>query len=62
MVTFGDLLRDPSRLSDLDANGFLLVAAGSGEVVIDDASSKGDATMVFQHETIAIMRQSAPTN
>lgn len=60
MLTYGELLQHPHRFTDL--NGVdTLIAASTGEVVIQakatpEPKPKPDTTMVFMHETIALMR------
>ncbi len=55
MLTFGDLQARPDRLSELGGDDVLVAALGP-EVVVHDKAKKGDSTMIFQHETIAMMR------
>lgn len=57
MLTFGDLVRSPGRLSEVE-NDDVLIAAHGGEVVVVTEKSAGlpQSTMVFMHETISMMR------
>jgi pSer/pThr/pTyr-binding forkhead associated (FHA) protein len=57
MLTYGQLLKQPHRFAEL-AGDDVLIAASTGEVLIDrpTRSNKPDTTMVFVHETIALMR------
>jgi hypothetical protein len=56
MLTFGDLQKAPERVSELGNDHVLVAAATAREVVVHDKPKKPEATMVFQHETIAMMR------
>lgn len=61
MVTIGELRRDPHQLSSYRSGDFLAsVPAGSSEVVVCDphdvAANRPPETMVFMHETIAMMK------
>ncbi len=56
MLTFGDLKRDPARMKELAGHDVLVAAAGAAEVVVHEAKLKGEATMVFMHETINMMK------
>jgi FHA domain len=57
MLTFGDLVKSPERLAELDERD-ALIAAGGGEVVVvkDRGAGLPTSTMVFMHETISMMR------
>jgi hypothetical protein len=56
MLTFGDLKRDPSRVKELEGCDVLVSAASAAEVVVQEAKAGGEATMVFMHETINMMK------
>ncbi len=57
MLTFGDLVREPLRIAELGRADVLISAEGSGEVVLRDKPAGPPAsTMVFMHETIAMMK------
>jgi hypothetical protein len=57
MLTFGDLVREPLRIAELGRSDVLISADGSGEVVLRDKPAGPPAsTMVFMHETIAMMK------
>lgn len=57
MITFGELVRDPARIQELGRSDVLISASGSGEVVLKDkAAGPPQSTMVFMHETIAMMK------
>lgn len=56
MLTFGELKAAPLRMSELSGRDVLIVAAAPTEVVVRDNAKKREATMIFQHETIAMMR------
>jgi hypothetical protein len=57
MLTLGELIAAPARIAELGENDVLIAASGSGEVVVrEKKASQPQATMVFQHETIAMMR------
>ena len=57
MLTFGDLVKNPDKLGDLGKSDVLISASGSGEVVLKEkAAGPPQATQVFMHETIAMMK------
>lgn len=57
MLTFSDLVREPLRIAELGRSDVLISAEGSGEVVLRDKPAGPPAsTMVFMHETIAMMK------
>ncbi|MBC7792741.1 MAG: hypothetical protein H7Z43_03455, partial [Clostridia bacterium] len=57
MITFGELVRSPERISELGRSDVLISASGSGEVVLREKSAgPPQSTMVFMHETIAMMK------
>jgi len=57
MLTLGDLRAAPGRLSELAGADALIAATSSAEVVVRAPKPAGPATtMVFQHETISMMR------
>jgi len=57
MLTLGDLRASPERLGELDGADALIAAATAAEVVVHAPQPSGPSTtMVFQHETIAMMK------
>jgi len=57
MLTLGDLQASPGRLSELAGADALIAATTATEVVVHTPRPAGPATtMVFQHETISMMR------
>ncbi|HSI04347.1 MAG: FHA domain-containing protein [Myxococcota bacterium] len=57
MLTFGDLVREPLRIAELGRSDVLISAEGSSEVVLrDKPAGPPTSTMVFMHETIAMMK------
>jgi hypothetical protein len=57
MLTLEDLRASPERLGELADADALIAAASGAEVVVHTPQRSGPATtMVFQHETIAMMR------
>ncbi len=56
MVSLAELCAAPDRLSELGEADVLIAAAGTTEVVMRESGKRRDATMVFAHETIQMMR------
>lgn len=57
MITLRDLVDEPDRLEELGETDVIIAAPGTAEVVVrDQAPTQPKATMVFMHETIAMMR------
>ena len=56
MLTWGHLTAQPSSKSNLAEQPLLIASATAGEVLLGAESSRGDSTVVFQHETIAMMK------
>ncbi len=57
MLTLGDLRAQPGRVAELRGDDVLVAAASGAEVVLRDASKAApEATLVFQHETMAMMK------
>jgi hypothetical protein len=57
MLTLGDLLTSPARLGELADCDVLIAATGGGEVIVREPKAvRPDATMVFMHETIQMMK------
>ncbi len=57
MLTYGDLLEKPDRIAELGGSHVLVAAATPGpEIVVREAKKSPEATVVFHHETIAMMR------
>jgi hypothetical protein len=56
MLTFGELTQSPDRIRELGKDDVLIGANAGTEVVVREAKARPEATMVFQHETIAMMR------
>lgn len=56
MLTLGELRASPERISELGDCSVLIAAQGPDEVVVRPKKRKRATTMVFQHETIPIMR------
>lgn len=56
MLTFGELLAFPARIKELEGADVLIAATVGTEVVVRNASKPPETTMIFQHETIAMMR------
>ena len=55
MLTYGDLLQSPDRFGELEGDDVLVTAVGD-ETLVREGGRRREATMIFQHETIAIMR------
>ena len=57
MLTYSDLTQQPHRFAEL-AGADVLIPAATGEVVLDQPRTEmqSGATIVFMHETIALMR------
>ncbi len=56
MLTFGDLQADPFRLAEVGDDNVLIAASAGTEVVVREVVRAPEATVIFQHETIAMMR------
>ncbi len=56
MLTLGDLQANPSRLNELGGDDALVAAAGTGEELVHGGQRAREATIVFQHETINMMK------
>jgi hypothetical protein len=56
MLTLADLRGHPARLSELAGADALVAASSDAEVLLREAPGTPEATVVFQHETIAMMR------
>ncbi len=57
MLTFAQLVDNPASIKALGANTFLVGASDLKEVLVRSPSARGrDGTMIFQHETIRMMR------
>lgn len=56
MLTLAELRASPRRLAELGGDDVLLSAASGNEVVVHEAPETHEATLVFQHETIGMMR------
>jgi len=57
MLTYGDLKKSKDRIKELGDCHVLIAAASQGpEVVVHETAKAPEATQVFQHETIAMMR------
>ncbi|MBI5508786.1 MAG: FHA domain-containing protein [Deltaproteobacteria bacterium] len=56
MLTFGELCKDPALFATLGGDDLLVTAAGSGEVLAREPERRREATVIFQHETIQMMR------
>jgi hypothetical protein len=56
MFKLGELRASPQRLRELADANVLIAAATDAEVVLRGPPKRPESTMVFQHETIAIMR------
>lgn len=56
MLTFGELQQAPSRHQELEGDDVLIAAGDNGEVLVREPQRKREATVVFQHETIQMMR------
>ena len=56
MLTFGELRANKARLKELEGCDVLIVASDAEEVVVQQSKNMGEATMVFQHETIQMMK------
>ena len=56
MLTLGDLKKSPDRLAEIGGADVLIAASAGTEIVVREAPRSPEATVVFQHETIAMMR------
>lgn len=57
MLTLGELRASPGRVGELAGAGALIAATTAAEVVVHAPKPSGPATtIVFQHETIAMMK------
>jgi hypothetical protein len=56
MLTFGDLTKSKDRLGEIGKDHVLIAANAGTEVVVRKSRAQADTTMVFQHETISMMR------
>jgi hypothetical protein len=56
MLTLRELEAEPGRISELDGADVLIASAGSAEVVVRRVGRQREATIVFMHETISMMR------
>jgi len=56
MVTLGELVRAPQRIGEVGDGDVLIAADGSGELLVHEGKKKREATMVFMHETIQMMK------
>jgi hypothetical protein len=56
MLTLGELTKSPQRLNELGGCDALIAAKGGGEVVVYGKGGKREPTMLFQHETIHMMK------
>ena len=56
MITLGELRDRPERAAELGGGAVLLAASGPGEVLVCDAPRAREATLIFRHETIQMMK------
>ena len=56
MLILAELQADPERHRVFEGDDVLIAATGTGEVLVRDAQQRRDATMIFQHETIQMMK------
>lgn len=56
MVTLAELVNTPERLTEIGDHDALISASGTGEVLVRGGPRKREATMVFMHETIQMMK------
>ncbi len=55
-MTLGDLIAAPTRLGELGEQDVLIAASGTGEALVHESTRKREATIVFMHETIQMMK------
>lgn len=56
MLTLRELEAEPGRIGELQGADVLIASAGSAEVVVREIGRRREATIVFMHETISMMR------
>jgi hypothetical protein len=56
MLTLGELQETPERCDELEGDDLLVAASGVGEVLVREVKHGREATLIFQHETIQIMK------